>query len=89
MPAAAYHREDVDQREAILQAARELRVAITRRRSAASAALDAYDGATGDRLSEAIAFLRAIKASDDAYEEAKARALERYARHFGGPPERR
>jgi hypothetical protein len=73
----------VDHREAILQAARELRVAIRKRRGAASAALDAYDGATGDRLNEAVAFLQAIKASDDVYEEARSLSLERYARHFG------
>src|SRR6266516_2645179 len=43
------------------------------------AGLDAYDSATGDRLAEAIAFLRALKESDQAYAEARASALERYA----------
>ena len=84
---AAYYREAVEHREAILKAARELRTAIRIRRAAASQALDAYDGATGDRLSEAIAFLRAIEASDAEYEVARARMLQRYGRHFREWPE--
>jgi hypothetical protein len=72
----------VDHRDAILHVARDFRVAIRRRRAAASEALDAYDGATGERLTEAIAFLRAIKESDEEYAEARAKALERYAAHL-------
>ena len=60
-------------------AARDIRAAVRTRRAAASQALDAYDGATGDRLAEAITFLRALKESDQAYAEARASALERYA----------
>jgi len=63
----------------MLHAAREIRAAVRSRRVAASQALDAYDGAKGDRLAEAIAFLRALKESDQAYVAARARALERYA----------
>ena len=85
MSVAAHDREDVDHREAILTAAREVRTAVRRRRAAASEALDAYDSATGDRLAEAIAFLRAIKASDHAYAEARASALARYAERFPTP----
>jgi hypothetical protein len=70
---------EVDDRDAILHAARDIRAAVRTRRAAASQALDAYDGATGDRLTEAIAFLRALRESDQAYAEARARALERYA----------
>jgi hypothetical protein len=81
---AQHHREDLDHRDAILQAARDIRTAVSRRRAAASQALAAYDGATGDRLVEAVAFLRSIKEADEAYAEARARALERYRRRFGG-----
>ena len=84
---AAHDREDVDHREAILSVAREIRTAVRRRRAAASEALDAYDSATGDRLAEAIAFLHAIKESDQAYVETRASALERYARRLQGAPE--
>jgi hypothetical protein len=83
---AAHDREDVDHRDAMLHGARQIRAAVRRRRTAASQALDAYDGATGDRLPEAIAFLRAIKESDHAYAEARATALEGYARRFRGAP---
>ena len=88
MPAAAHDRDDIDHRDAILTAARDLRAAVRRRRAAASNALDGYDRATGDRLKEAIAFLHAIKESDDAYAEARATALERYARRFQEAPSR-
>ena len=84
MRLAGRDREDVDHRAAILRTARDIRAAVRRRRAAASEALDAYDSATGDRLMEAIAFLRAIKESDDAYAEARASALDRYASHFQG-----
>jgi hypothetical protein len=83
---AAQHRDDVDHRDAILHAARDIRAAVRRRRAAAGQALDAYDSATGDRLAEAIAFLHAIKQSDHAYAEARARALERYACRFHAAP---
>ena len=63
----------------MLHAARDIRAAVRAQRAAASQALDAYDSATGDRLAEAIVFLRALKESDQAYAEARARALERYA----------
>jgi len=79
---AAHDREEADHRDALLTAARDIRAAVRRRRAAASEALGGYDGATGDRLVEAIAFLRAIKESDRAYSEARASALERYARRF-------
>ena len=89
MSTAAHHREEADHRDGILTAARDIRAAVTRRRAAASQALDAYDGATGDRLAEAIAFLRAIKESDHAYTEARATALERYALPFQAASERK
>jgi hypothetical protein len=76
--------EDADHRDTILQAARDLRAAVRKRLVAASAALEAYDGATGDRLTEAIEFLRVIRESDHAYGETKSRVLERYARQFHG-----
>ena len=79
MSAVARHPHELDHRDAILHAARDIRAAVRSRRAAASQALDAYDRATGDRLAEAIAFLRALKESDQAYAEARASALERYA----------
>ena len=79
MSAVARHPHEVDHRDAILHAAREIRAAVRSRRVAASQALDAYDSAKGDRLAEAVAFLRALKESDQAYGEARASALERYA----------
>src|SRR5919204_6418402 len=85
VPLGVRDREGVDHRDAILRTARDIRGAVRRRRAAASQALDAYDSATGDRLMEAIAFLRAIKESDDAYAEARASALARYAERFPTP----
>jgi hypothetical protein len=79
------HRDDVEHRDAILRAARDIRAAVRRRRAAASEALEAYDVANGDRLAEAIAFLRAIKESDHAYTQARASALARYADRFPTP----
>lgn len=68
------HRPEAANRDATLHAARDIRAAVRSRRAAASQALDAYDSARGDRLAKAIAFLRAIKESDQAYADAK-RAL--------------
>jgi hypothetical protein len=79
LSAVARHPHELNHRDAILHAARDIRAAVRTRRAAASQALDAYDGATGDRLAEAITFLRALKESDQAYAEARASALERYA----------
>ena len=82
MSAVTRHPPELDHREAILHAARDIRAAVRTRRAAASLALDAYDTASGDRLAEAIAFLRALRESDQAYAEARARALEQYARRI-------
>jgi hypothetical protein len=82
LSAVARHPQELDHREAILHAARDIRAAVRTRRAAASHALDAYDTATGDRLAEAIAFLRALRESDQAYAEARARALEQCARRI-------
>jgi hypothetical protein len=79
LPASPPDREDADRHDAILQAAREIRAAVRRRRMAASEALADYDGAIGDRLEQAIAFLRAIKECDQDYAAARSSALERYA----------
>ena len=79
MSAVAPHPHETDHRDAMLHAACDIRAAVRARRAAASQALDAYDSATGDRLAEAIVFLRALKESDQAYAEARASALERYA----------